>query len=183
DFISIFSYAATRPPEAVSVAIAPPPGMYGGPVQVSLTPSQPSEKVFYRFGTNANYANYAAPFAVTNDTLIQYYGSNKTSHLRSRLYTAAYSFGRAGSPPPLSPVDIAPGTTNPAPVFQTNKVILSDIGTIFYGRRGSNSVGSIWAINLDGSGETFITTGARPRVSRDGKWMAFLREGNPFNNQ
>jgi hypothetical protein len=47
-------------------------------------------------------------------------------------------------------------------------------------RLGTNA---IWAINLDGSGETYITTGARPRVSRDGQWLAFLREGNPFNNQ
>jgi hypothetical protein len=36
---------------------------------------------------------------------------------------------------------------------------------------------SVWAINLDGTGETFITEGAHPRVSRDGQWLAFLREG------
>jgi hypothetical protein len=184
DFISIFSYASARPPEAVSVTISPPAGLYGGPIQVSFATSHASEKVFYRLNTNANYQDYTfVPFAVTNDVAIQYYGSNKVTRLRSRLYTAAYAFGRGGSPPPLSPIDIAPGTTNPAPVFQTNKVILSDIGTIFYGRRSSNSVGTIWAINLDGSGETFITTGARPRVSGDGKWMAFLREGDPFNNK
>src|SRR4029077_12276079 len=43
--------------------------------------------------------------------------------------------------------------------------------------------GTIWAITLDGSGETYITQGARPRVSRDGRFMAFLRDGTPFNNQ
>jgi hypothetical protein len=37
----------------------------------------------------------------------------------------------------------------------------------------------IWTINLDGTGETFITAGARPRVTHDGHWMAFLREGGP----
>ena len=42
---------------------------------------------------------------------------------------------------------------------------------------------SIWAINLDGNGETFITEGARPRVSRDGTWMAFLREGGTVATQ
>jgi Tol biopolymer transport system component len=148
-----------------------------------LSSSQPSQRIFYRLNTNASYLDYTSPLPLTNDVVIQYYGSNKASHLRSRLYTAAYSFGRGGSPPPLSPVDIAPGTTNPAPIFQTNKVILSDIGTVFYGRRSAGGAGTIWAINLDGSGETFITTGSRPRVSRDGQWMAFLREGDPFNNK
>ena len=42
---------------------------------------------------------------------------------------------------------------------------------------------SIWAINLDGSGETFVTTGARPRVTSDGHWMAFLRDGGPVTTQ
>jgi hypothetical protein len=56
-------------------------------------------------------------------------------------------------------------------------------GTVFYGRRGTNTVPSIWAINLDGSGETSLTTGREPRVSRDGRWMAFWRENDPVTNQ
>ncbi len=42
---------------------------------------------------------------------------------------------------------------------------------------------TIWAINLDGSSDTFVTTGARPRVSRDGKYLAFLRGGSPLVTQ
>ena len=42
---------------------------------------------------------------------------------------------------------------------------------------------SIWAINLDGSGETYFTTGREPRVSRDGHWLAFWRENDPVTNQ
>jgi len=36
---------------------------------------------------------------------------------------------------------------------------------------------TIWAINLDGSGETFITAGARPRLDRDAQHLVFLRGG------
>ncbi len=42
---------------------------------------------------------------------------------------------------------------------------------------------AIWTINLDGSGETYVTTGARPRVTPDGHWMAFLRDGGPVTTQ
>lgn len=184
DCISLFAYSSPRPPEAVNITVSPPPGLYGGPIQISFTTLNASDKVLYRVGTNADYQQYLfSPFTLTNDAIVQYYGSNKVSGLRSRLYVAGYAFGRAGVAPPTSPLDVAPGSTNPAPVFQTNQVILSDLGTVFYGRRSSTDVATIWSINLDGSGETYITTGARPRVSRDGQWLAFLREGNPFNNQ
>ncbi len=65
----------------------------------------------------------------------------------------------------------------------TNPVPISTVGTVFYGRRSANNNYTIWAINLDGSGDTFITTGARPRVSRDGHYMAFLRGGTPLETQ
>jgi hypothetical protein len=80
-------------------------------------------------------------------------------------------------------VIIDPGNTNTPPVVSTNQLILSQDGTVFYGRRSASSVGTIWAIDLDGSGDTYITTGVRPRVSRDGRWLAFLREGLPFIGQ
>jgi hypothetical protein len=183
DYISIFTYASPRPPEPANVSISPPPGLYGSPILVSLTTLNSSDTVSYRLGTNATYAIYTAKVRVTNDVTIQYYATNSSSGARSRLYTAAYSFGSAGTAPPLQPLDLAPGSTNPAPVFRTNQVILSDLGTVFYGRRSLQNVATIWAINLDGSGETYITTGARPRASRDGQWLAFLRDGNPFSNQ
>ncbi|HWX23304.1 MAG TPA: hypothetical protein VN578_25660 [Candidatus Binatia bacterium] len=183
DSISLFTYSSPRAPEAVNVTISPPAGLYGGPIQISFTTLNGGDQVFYRVGAADNWHSFGAPFALTNDATVQYYGTNATSASRSRLLAASYQFGRAGAVTPLSPLDLAPGSTNPAPVFRTNQVILSDLGTVFYGRRSSNDVATIWAINLDGSGETYITTGARPRVSRDGQWLAFLREGNVFTNR
>lgn len=183
DSISLFTYAGARPPEAVSVTIAPPPGLYGGPIQVSFSSLNAQDRIYYRPSPAQNYQLYGGPFALTNDVTFQYYGSNTATFARSRLYAAAYSFGRAGISSPQPPLDVTPGSSNPAPVFHTNFVVLSDIGTVFYGRRSAANLGTIWAINLDGSGETYITEGARPRVSRDGRYLAFLREGDPFNNQ
>lgn len=183
DFISLFTYSSPRPPEAISISISPAPGLYGGPIQVSFSTLSGSDAVLYRAGTSDNWHTFTSPFDVQHDTTVLYYATNALNGTRSRLYSAAYSFGRGAVEPPLPPLDLAPGTSNPAPVFQTNSVVLSDIGTVFYGRRSATGHGTIWAINLDGSGETYITEGARPRVSRDGRFMAFLREGTPFNNQ
>lgn len=59
-----------------------------------------------------------------------------------------------------------------------------EVDHLQYGRLESASFGgSIWAINLDGSGEDYITTGLRPRVSRDGHYLSFLRENDPATNQ
>ena len=82
-----------------------------------------------------------------------------------------------------NPVVIKPGTdTNAQPPVDINEVVLSSEGTVFYGRRAADNTGSIWCINFDGSGETYITSGARPRMSPNGKWLAFLRDNNPFAN-
>jgi hypothetical protein len=69
-------------------------------------------------------------------------------------------------------------TTNPPVpvVVDTNVFLPAAVGTVFYGRRSVNNNYSIWAINLDGSRDAYITAGARPRVSRDGKYLAFLRD-------
>ncbi len=77
-----------------------------------------------------------------------------------------------------------PGSdTNPPPIVGGGIPTLSTVGTVFYGRRGSNTVPSIWAINLDGSGELRLTAGREPRVSRDGRWLAFWRENDPTTGQ
>jgi len=131
DCISLFTYSSPRPPEAVNISISPAPGLYGGAVSASFTTLNPSDTVLYRLGTNADYSPYVFPFTIRNDTTVQYYGFNSSSGARSRLYSATYSFGAANPAQPLQPVDIAPGSTNPAPVFQTNLVILSDLGTVF----------------------------------------------------
>jgi hypothetical protein len=101
--------------------------------------------------------------------------------MRSRLQTANYFLGNDG--PPQGPLVDKPGIdTNAEPPINLNEVVLSPAGTVFYGRRAADNTGSIWSINLDGCGETYITSGARPRMSRDGRWLAFLRDGNPFAN-
>ena len=59
-------------------------------------------------------------------------------------------------------------------------VTLSQHGTIFYGCKNATG-GALRAINLDGSGDTHITTGARSRVSHDGRYLAFMRGTNVFH--
>jgi hypothetical protein len=183
DSISLFSYGSPRPPEQIELTISPAPGLYGGPVQVSLGAVSGSPRIFYRVGALDTYHQYGAPFSVASDATIQYYGDLSLGTVRSRLYAAGYSFGASAVPTPQTPANLAPGSTNPAPVLNTNTVLLSTVGTVFYGRRGTNDYASIWAIDFDGNNDHYITDGARPRVSRDGRHMAFLRDGQPFNNQ
>ncbi|GEM_PF-2115369 len=180
--VSLFTYASPRAAEPVTVTISPPPGVYGAAIQVSFTTLNAGDQVFYRANGTDTWHQFTTPFAISNDTSVLYYGANANPS-RSRLQTASYTFSDHALGPPQPPLNLDPGNTNTPPVFSTNTLVLSDVGTIFYGRRPASGDGAIWAINLDGSGETYITTGARPRVSRDGTWMAFLREGDPFNNQ
>jgi hypothetical protein len=179
--ISFFSYAPPRAAEPVVVSIAPPPGDYGAPIQISFIKQNPAHEVRYRIETAANWNLYAAPFALTNDATIQFYGST-TNGTRGRIQSAIYSVGNIVVPPePLVPL---PGSeTNPPPTVNPNATPISPNGTVFYGRRGSNTVPAIWVINLDGSGDTRVTAGLRPRVSRDGRYLSFLRENDPGANQ
>ena len=182
--ISVFSYSSPRPPEPVLVTILPPPGSYGSPLQVSFSTLNATDKVLYRAGTADPWHPYAAPFSLTNDTTVQYYGTNAASPTRSLIQFASYSFGRNGQPTPTLDLISGTSTTNPpTPPVVTNPVPLSPIGTVFYGRRSTANNYTIWAINLDGSDDTYITTGARPRVSRDGHYLAFLRGGAPLETQ
>ncbi|EEF62967.1 hypothetical protein Cflav_PD5602 [Pedosphaera parvula Ellin514] len=182
DSISLFSYASPRPAEPVVVTITPPPASYPGPIQVSFSTLNASDKVFYRTGPTNAWQQYAATFQLTNDTTVQYYGTNSSANSRSSLVSAKYllASNNKGPEQPLI-VDPFAGTNNP-PIFNTNQVTISYNGTIFYSRR-SGTTGSIWSIDLDGAGDDYITSGIRPRVSHDGQWMAFLREGNPFAGQ
>ena len=182
--ISVFSYASPRAPEPVIVTISPPPGSYGSPLQISFSTLNAADKVLYRSGTSDSWRQYAAPFSLTNDTTVQYYGTNSASPTRSLIQFASYSFGRNGQPTPtLNLIDGTSTTNPPTPPVATNLVPLSPIGTAFYGRRSAANNYTIWAINLDGSDDVYITTGARPRVSRDGHYMAFLRGGTPLEAQ
>src|SRR5581483_6065676 len=167
--VSLFTYASPRAAEPVTVTISPPPGVYGAAIQVSFTTLNAGDQVFYRANGTDTWHQFTTPFAISNDTSVLYYGANANPS-RSLLETASYTLSDHARGPPQPPLNLDPGTTNTPPVFSTNTLVLSDVGTIFYGRRPASGDGAIWAINLDGSGETYITTGARPRVSRDGTW-------------
>ncbi len=180
--ISIYSYSSPRAVEPVNVTISPPPGTYSGPIQVSFRTLNLGDTVFYSTSSADTWHQYGSSFTLTYDSTVRFFGTNAASTTRSRLQSATYVLGNNG--PPSPPLNLnTNGSTNKVPAtINTNAVILSGNGTVFYGRRSGNT-GSIWCINLDGSGETYITSGARPRISRDGHWLAFLRDGNPFANQ
>ena len=181
DDISFFSYAPGRL-EPLAITISPPPGTYNGPINISFAASA-SADIFYRAGPADGWHFYIVPFQLTNDATMQYYGVNRSTAARARLQSATYVLGRDNSPaqPPVTD----PGNTNVPPVVDTNRLAYSSYGTVFYGRRSFffDPNGSIWAINLDGSGDRYVTAGARPRVSSDGRYLAFARETDPFNNR
>jgi hypothetical protein len=181
--ISIFSYNGARPIDPVYVRIAPPPGAYPGPINVTFSTGSPiSDGAYYRLDGGA-YRTYVLPVTISNDVTITYYASNIFSRLRSRLATATYTFGRPAPAPPITDPTVVTNLPPVTPPASSNDLALSVHGTVFYGRRSAANVGTIWSINLDGSNDRFITTGARPRVSPNGRYLAFQREGNPFNSQ
>jgi hypothetical protein len=180
--ISLFTWSASRSADSILVTISPPAGSYGSPLAISFGAAPSGSGVQYRVGGADSWHSYAGSFSISNDAVVRFYGTNALG-ARSSLQLASYSLGAPASGPPASPVIIDPGNTNTPPMVSTNQLILSQDGTVFYGRRSASSFGTIWAIDLDGSGDTYITTGARPRVSRDGRWLAFLREGLPFSSQ
>ena len=183
--ISLFSYASPQAAaQPVTVTISPTPGIYDGPIQVSFSALPAAGQVLDRVGPADSWHAYASAFTLSNDNTILYYGTNSSLAARSQLQSAAYSLGLNGQPTPTVNLGTGGSSSNPPPsvVVPTN-VVLSPVGTVFYGRRSLKSLGSIWAINYDGSDDTYITDGVRPRVSRDGQWMAFLREGSPFQNR
>ncbi len=98
--ISVFSYSSPRAAEPVIVTISPPPGSYGSPLQVSFSTLNAADKVLYRAGTSDPWHQYAGAFSLTNDTTVQYYGTNAASPTRSLIQFASYSFGRNGQPVP-----------------------------------------------------------------------------------
>jgi hypothetical protein len=176
--ISVFAYSPPRAAEPVIVTISPPPGSYSAPLQIQFSTSPANSGVKYRVNSVDSWRDYSGPFAITNNCSIAYYGTN-TSRARASLQFAAYDLSAPYSPPPPPPIVTDPDNTN-APPVQTNEVLLSQNGTVFYGRRSPANTGSIWSINLDGSADTYITDGFKPRASHDGLWLAFLRNGVEF---
>jgi hypothetical protein len=180
--ISVFSYSGARSVEPVDILISPPPGPYSGPLNISFSWPGSGREAWYRVGPSGPWQLYSAPFPLTNDATIQYYGTTIVNPTRSQIQLASYTIGLSGAAPP-APVNPNPGNTNTPPVLSSNALVLSENGTVFYGRVNAANNYTVWAINLDGSGDTYITTGARPRVSHDGRYLAFLRGGSPLVTQ
>ena len=177
--ISIFTYSAPQAADPLQVTIAPPPGNYAGPVSVSLVAEPPSDHIFYRpTGGGGGWRNYTLPFTIGRDTTVEYYAIPNSLVGRSRLESARYAFAAGGTATPQPAFTLNPPDTNAVSPSNPALVQYSSEGTVFYGRKSSTNF-SIWAINLDGTGDRFITTGSRPRASRDGKWLAFLRRTTP----
>jgi len=177
--ISLFSYSAPRQAEPVRVTISPNPGYYASPVNVSFTTSPMGEPVYYRVGAAGAFNPFAGPFTLGSNAMVQFYATTAGGTQRSSTHSATYTFGsqNLGQPPVLS-TNGTPETNQPPPGTETNFQFAA-VGTVFYSR-ASGSTGSIWAINLDGTRDRFITEGVRPRVSPDGHYMAFTRERSPM---
>jgi hypothetical protein len=172
--ISLFSYTSPQAAPVVVVSNSPPAGWYGSPQTISFTATPSGSTVQYRAGGLDAWHVYAAPFSLSQDTALQFYGTS-LSGVRSGLQSASYTFGNPATAGTNTPIVTNPNNTNTVAVLSTNQLTISQDGTIFYGRVSPTKNYTIWAINLDGSSDTFVTTGARPRVSRDGKYLAFLR--------
>ena len=180
DDISVFSYTPPRAAEPVTISISPSPGIYSSAIQVSLSALAPGGLIYYRASSSNSWQLYASPFGLTSNAAVEYYGVS-FSGAHSRLLTASYSF--ANSTTPATTLNLTNGlavTNGPPSPGNGGNVVLSTGGTVFYGRRNFSG-GAIWAINLDGSGDTYLTIGARPRVSHDGRYLAFMRGTNVFS--
>lgn len=175
--ISLFSYSSPQPPAPVSVTLTPPPGLYSDPINVTLVPQPAGSAIYYRV-RGSGWLNYAGPFPLSADGTIDYYGVSSPAGARSRLESARYTFAQGGITPPTTPLTVAPADTNAVPPYDPGIVPISATGTLFYGRKADTNL-TIWSINLDGTGERLLTTGSRPRASRDGHWLAFLRSTRP----
>ncbi|HYG22806.1 MAG TPA: hypothetical protein VEH04_08495 [Verrucomicrobiae bacterium] len=133
--ISFFGYAPPRTVVPSVITISPPPGSYGPPVQISFGKHNAADEVFYRINLNG-WQNYTAPFALTNDAAIEYYGQNLSGE-RSTIQLASYDLGSTNPPAePLIDLDGESGTNTP-PVLSTNFLQISASGTVFYSRRSS----------------------------------------------
>src|ERR1019366_6749845 len=83
--ISVFTYSAPQAAEPVSILISPPPGPYAGPITISLSWPGSGRQAFYRVPPSGTWQPYTAPFQLTNDATIQYYGQPLLSPSRSQI--------------------------------------------------------------------------------------------------
>ncbi len=175
--ISLFSYSAPRAADPSRINISPAPGAYSAAIDVSLSKVNPLDTAYYRVNGSA-WTEYVSPLRISNNVTIAYYGQTQSGE-RGSVLQAAYTISGGTLPPLLDTNNISGGATNSNGGTNGGGFQISTTGTIFYGRQ-SGSTGSVWAIHLDGTRDTFIAEGTRPRVSPDGRWLAFTREGAPF---
>lgn len=176
--ISLFSYSPPRAAGASRITLSPKPGAYSAAIDVSLIKANPFDTAYYRLNGAAAWTEYLAPVRLSNDVTIAYYGQT-TGGERGAIQYAAYTISGGTLPPLLNTNNASGGTNNQTGGTNGGPFQLSAAGTLFYGRQ-SGTTGSVWAIDLDGTGDRFVTEGTRPRVSPDGRWLAFTREGAPF---
>ncbi|HEX5219648.1 MAG TPA: hypothetical protein VFZ59_08775, partial [Verrucomicrobiae bacterium] len=134
DDISFFTYSSARAAEPVVVNISPAPGGYGGPISISFTTLNGGHQVFYRTSASQAWQQYLAPFLLTNDATIQYYGRQPATGLKAQMQLATYVIGFSNVPPAPPVVDPNSTNTNPPPTVNTNIVVISPSGTIIYSR-------------------------------------------------
>jgi len=133
--ISFFGYSPARAPESSVITISPPPGAYGGPIQISFLKQNGADDVFYRTQSNIPWQLYGASFLLTNDATIEYYGQ-ASSGTRARTQYASYTMGRTNTPPE-DPSKLPGSDTNAPPVLNTNFLQFSGNGTVFYSRHSA----------------------------------------------
>jgi hypothetical protein len=180
--ISFFSFSLPRPSGASEILIMPPPGRYPSEIVVSFSPANAGDTVFYRLTETNAWQPYAAPFVLSNTAQVRFYGQTLDGSRRSPLQLASYTLPGSLSLPEAATNNFS---TNGLPGSQTNTspaLIVSGDGTLIYGRRGTGGP-TVWAIGLNGTGDRQITVGARPRLSPDGRYIAFLRGADPFMGQ
>lgn len=176
--ISLFSYNSARPPASLNLQISPAPGHYLGPITVTISsPDAGAYTIYYRKDAAQPYQAYGGAFLLSENAQVQFYAQRSTGE-RSALQVANYTFRGSGIPPIIG-TDPVQGTNPPSGTIDTN--VLSPAGTVFYARHGNTP--TIWSINLDGTGDHYITDGWRPRVTPDGRYMAFMRGPNTYLGQ
>jgi streptogramin lyase len=135
--VSFFGFGPARAPDASVVTISPPPGSYTGPLQISFTKQNAADTVQYRVTESSAWQLYAAPFPLTNDATVEFYGQT-TGGARERTQSASYALGNIAVPPEAL-VTLPGSATNP-PVLDTTIPHISAAGTVFYGRRAHSPV-------------------------------------------
>lgn len=132
DDISFFSYGPVRAPEPSVVTISPPPGSYGGPIQISFANQNATDAVHYRATPDDAWQLYAVPFMLTNDATVQYYGET-SGGVRARTQLASFALGNITVP--AEPLVTVPGSdTNLPPLVNPSNPRISAAGTVFYSR-------------------------------------------------